>query len=43
MLTSYDLSSKHVVMPAPEVEESVSNALDEDLLTLAAVDESQVE
>jgi hypothetical protein len=42
VLTSYDLSSKHVVMPAGEVEEEVGNALAEDMLTLAAVDESEV-
>ena len=42
MLTSYDLSSKTVVMPAGEVEEEVGNALGEDSLTLAAVDESEV-
>lgn len=42
VLTSYDLASRHVVMPAPDVEDGVCNALSEDVLTLAAVDESQV-
>ena len=42
VLTSYDLSSKTVVMPAGQVEEEVGNALEEDVLTLAAVDESEV-
>lgn len=41
-LTAYDLTSRRVVMPAPEVEAGVLNAGDTDLLTLAAVDESQV-
>lgn len=40
-LTAYDLSSCRVVMPAAEVEGGVPNAPDTDLLTLAAVDESQ--
>ncbi|KAL4443641.1 hypothetical protein ABPG75_011378 [Micractinium tetrahymenae] len=40
-LTAYDLSSRRVVMPAPEVEAGVHNAGATDLLTLAAVDEGQ--
>lgn len=41
-LTAYDLTSRRVVMPAPEVEAGVLNAGTTDLLTLAAVDEGQV-
>lgn len=41
-LTAYDLTSRRVVMPAPEVEAGVLNAGATDLLTLAAVDEGQV-
>ncbi|KAL4447259.1 hypothetical protein ABPG77_007292 [Micractinium sp. CCAP 211/92] len=40
-LTAYDLTSRRVVMPAPEVEAGVLNAGTTDLLTLAAVDEGQ--
>ena len=40
-LTGYDLTSRRVVMPAPEVEEGVANAASRDVLTLAAVDESE--
>jgi len=39
-LTTYDLTSKRVVMPAPEVEESIPQAMATEKLTLAAVDES---
>lgn len=41
VLTGYDLSSRRVVMPAPEVEEGLAEAPSTDLLTLAAVDEGQ--
>jgi hypothetical protein len=41
VLTAYDLTSRRVVMPVPEVEAGVPNAASTDLLTLAAVDESQ--
>ena len=39
-LTTYDLTSKRVVMPAPEIEESIHQATVTEKLTLAAVDES---
>jgi hypothetical protein len=40
-LTAYDITSRRVVMPVPEVEAGIANAASTDLLTLAAVDESQ--
>ena len=42
VLTEYDLCSGTVVLPPAETEEAVGNAADTDLLTLAAVDESEV-
>ena len=42
VLTGYDLSSRRVVMPVPAVEAGFATAPSVDLLTLAAVDESEV-
>ncbi len=41
VLTAYDLTSRRVVMPVPEVEAGLPSAATVDLLTLAAVDEGQ--
>ena len=41
VLTAYDLTSRRVVMPVPEVEAGLPSAAAVDLLTLAAVDEGQ--
>jgi hypothetical protein len=41
VLTAYDLTSRRIIMPAEDVDYGVSNAAEIDLLTLAAVDESQ--
>ncbi|PSC70511.1 B3 domain-containing transcription factor LEC2 isoform B [Micractinium conductrix] len=41
VLTGYDLSSRRVVMPVPAVEAGFATAPSVDLLTLAAVDESE--
>lgn len=38
-LTTYDLTSKRVVMPAPEVEQAIPQAITTEKLTLAAIDE----
>ena len=39
-LTGYDLSSQRVILPAEEVEDAVLNASNLDVMTIAAVDES---
>lgn len=39
-LTAYDLSSQRVILPADEVEETILNAKNLNVMTLAAVDES---
>ena len=40
-LTAYDLSSKRIILPAEDLDEGIPNALECDVFTLAAVDESQ--
>lgn len=40
-LTGYDLTSRRIVMPVPEVEAGIANSPSADLLTLGTVDESQ--
>jgi hypothetical protein len=40
-LTAYDITSKRIILPAEELEGGIPNCCDEDVFTLAAVDESQ--
>jgi len=40
-LTAYDISSKRIILPVDDLENSVPNCSDADVFTLAAVDESQ--